>query len=36
MKNVYQRWYKYIRDDKNDKAIRVKAEVKIKIGGSSI
>ncbi len=33
MNEVYQRWYKYIKDDTNDETVKVKAEIKIKIGG---
>ena len=31
MKKVYRRWYKYIKDNANDKTIRVKVEIEIEI-----
>ncbi len=31
MKEAYRKWYKYIGDDINDKAIRIEAEFEIKI-----
>ncbi len=31
MNEMYRRWYKYIRDDINNKAIKVETKVKIKI-----
>ncbi len=33
MNKAYRKWYKYIGDDPNDKAIGVEAEVEIKIRG---
>ncbi len=36
MNEVYWEWYKYIRDDANDKTVGIKAKVEIKIGGWGI
>ena len=31
MSEAYWGWYKYIRDDASDKAVRIEAEIKIEI-----
>ena len=36
MNEAYQGWYKYIRNDINNKAVEVEVKIKIVIGGWNI